>query len=97
MMREIVPVSIAPWDYDWGGTEAPETSAMENADYRMTQAHALQMALLTEQSAHDYYAQVAARAENDEVRRYAEEFAEEEAEHVQYVRQWIAKSLRAIR
>ncbi len=56
----------------------------------MTSAHAMQMALETEQSAHDYYASVAARAENDDVRRHAREFAEEEAEHVGYVKSWIA-------
>lgn len=91
MMRDVEPVRIAPWDFDWGGGEAPETSAMEHADYRMSAAHALQMALRTEQSAHDYYAQVAASAEDDDVRRYAEAFAAEEAEHVRYVREWIAK------
>lgn len=96
MMREMEPVSVAPWDYDWGGDEAPETSAMENADYRMTTAHALEMALQTEQSAQRYYAMVAAQAQNDEVRRYAEEFAQEEAQHVEYVRQWIARHPHAL-
>lgn len=90
MMEDLPRVKLAPWEYEWGSDEAPETSAMENAHYLMTTAHAMQMALKTEQSAHDYYASVAARAENDDVRRYAQEFTKEEAEHVGYVKSWIA-------
>ncbi len=92
MMENAEPVSLAPWEYDWGGVEAPETSAMADADYRMTSAHVMQMALKTEQAAHDYYASVAANASDDEVRRLAQEFAEEEAGHVQYVKQWISRN-----
>ncbi len=82
---------IAPWDFDWGGDDAPETSPMEEAHYRMTTAHAMAMALESESRARDFYAAVAAEAEDEEVRRYAEEFASEEATHVHYVENWIAR------
>ena len=92
MMADIAAPSLAPWDYDWGGAEAPETAAMEDAHYLMDVGHALQMALRTESRARDYYRDVAERARSEEVRRYASEFADEEAEHVEYVKAWIAKS-----
>jgi rubrerythrin len=64
---------------------------MEDAHYRMTTAHAMAMALESETRARDFYAGVAAQAEDDEVRRLAEEFASEEATHVNYVETWIAR------
>lgn len=91
LMQDVEAPRLAPWEFDWGGGEAPETSAMQNAHYLMSSAHALQMALVTEQKACDYYAAVAEGAEHDEVRRYAREFAAEEAQHVQYVKDWIAR------
>lgn len=92
LMRDLDAPVLAPWDYDWGGGEAPETSQMQDAHYLMTSAHALQMALATEQKACDYYGLVATNATCEEVRRHAEEFAEEEAEHVGYVKAWIARN-----
>ncbi len=83
---------LAPWEFDWGGDDAPETSDMAGAHYLMTSAHALQMALRTERKARDWYASVAATASNAAVREYAQEFAEEEAEHVGYVEGWIARN-----
>lgn len=91
LMVNVPPVRIAPWEYDWGGGESPEAAAGEDAHYLMTRAHALQMALRSEQAAHDYYARVAGNATHRDVERCAAGFAAEEAQHVAWVKEWIAR------
>ena len=89
LLADVPPVRIAPWEYDWGGGESPEAAAGEDAHYLMTRAHALQMALRSEQAAHAYYASVARDATHRDVERCAAGFAAEEAQHVAWVKEWI--------
>jgi len=51
----------------------------------MTPWHALQMALEGEKRALDFFTSVLETAEDSQIKRLAEEFAEEEAEHVNLV------------
>lgn len=82
---------IAPWDFVWNRQEAPEAAAFEEAHYMMKPYHALTMALAAEESSNRYYASVAAETRDPEVARLAREFADEEGEHAELVRKWLAK------
>jgi rubrerythrin len=82
--------NVAPWDFQWGGAnESPEAAAFEDAHYLMTPYHALSMALHCEAQARDYYASVAAETADPAVAALAREYAAEEAEHMELVKQWL--------
>jgi rubrerythrin len=57
----------------------------------MSPYQALQVALLNEQRAASFYQAVAEHAAAADVRSLAARMAEEEPEHVELVRQWMAK------
>ena len=57
----------------------------------MTPYHALQMALKAERKAAEFLNLVASRTANEKVRQMATEMAAEEREHVELVRQWLAR------
>lgn len=80
---------IAPWDFKWGEHASPETSSRDRVHYLMTSAQALALALRAERSAHAFYAGVAESSPNAKVRKIAAEFAEEEADHVRMLTEWI--------
>lgn len=80
---------IAPWDFVWQDQEAPEAPSATNAHYKMTPIQALELAMSAERQAHAFYSSVAESAANDEVRKLATEFAEEEAEHVRTLTEWM--------
>ncbi len=80
---------IAPWDYKWGTEESPESAEMEHAHYLMTPYHAVMIAHRAESNAHGFYAGVASSSTNEDVCALAREFAEEEAEHVAILEEWI--------
>ena len=82
---------IAPWDFQWGPSEAPETPDMQDTHYLMTPYQALDLARNAEIRAQSYYASVADSSPTPAVRNLAMEFAYEEAEHVDLVNRWIAK------
>ena len=76
---------LKPSEYKWGDFEAPEAAALDEAHYLMTPWHALQMALGAEQRAFAFFDRLVATAGDDGMRKWAEEFREEEAEHVRLV------------
>lgn len=82
---------LAPWDFNWGDTDAPETLPMGETHYLMTPYHALSLARRAEIQAQDYYMSVAEGTSNGEVRSLAQEFAYEEAEHVDLVNNLISR------
>lgn len=83
---------VAPWEFAWGSaTESPEAAAFEDTHYLMTAHHALKTALGCEIQANRYYAGVAAAARDRRIATLAQEFADEEAEHVELVRQWLKR------
>jgi len=82
---------IKPWEYEWPGSESPESAALDDSHYLMTPNHALRMALAAEQTAYRFYADVAQSTRTEEVRELAETFAEEEAGHVVEIEKWLAR------
>jgi len=81
--------SLESWTIDWSEPESPETVPFDDLDYLMTETQILQVALESEVRGQRYYAAVAAGAVDAEVKRLAAQFAEEEAEHVELIRNWI--------
>lgn len=82
---------ISPLAYRWPGMEAPENADLGAAHYLMTPHHALKMALAGEERAMRFFAELAEQAADAEVTKLALEFAEEEREHVAWVKEWLAK------
>ncbi|HKK23948.1 MAG TPA: ferritin family protein [Pseudohaliea sp.] len=75
--------TLKAWEYDWPGTEAPESASHEAAHYRMTVREAMELALAQERSAGAFYRARSEQAKDEETRRLAAEFADEEAEHAE--------------
>ena len=82
---------LAFWEFGWTDAEGPETAAFENAHYLMTPHHVLTIALDGEQRAFDFFDRVAQENGDSRIRRIAEEFAEEEREHIRMVRDMLDK------
>jgi rubrerythrin len=75
----------------WSAGDAPESVPLDEMHYLMHPWHALQLALAAEQRAVEFFSRVAASAGSDTVRRAAEEMRDEEIEHVELVKMWLAK------
>lgn len=89
---EMTLPTIAMSAFKWGeAAEGPETAAIDEAHYLMTPWHALQMALAAEKRAHGFFSRLADAPPNAAMKRWAEEFREEEAEHVRYVEALLQK------
>ena len=82
---------LPPGPSPWPGFESPETVAHEEVHYLMQPYHALALALKGEERAHRFFARLAGEATSPAVRRAAVEMADEEREHVELVRAWMAK------
>lgn len=80
---------IPPWDYKWTCPEGPESGCEEDAHYLMDTRQALNMALHNEERGRQFYAAVAETSADEEVRKLANEFAEEEQEHVNILKKWV--------
>ena len=87
------PPALPPGGVRWaGGREGPETADPGELHYRMQPYHALQVALACEQRAHAYFADLARRAPSAAVRPAARAMAEEEAEHVRLIDEWLSRT-----
>ena len=75
----------------WMEGESPEEADLGTAHYLMTPWHALQMALAGEQHALAYFKSVVESTSDLRIKQMAEEFAEEEAEHVNLVHRLLRK------
>jgi rubrerythrin len=84
------PVSAA--NYRWEGTEGPETADPTELHYLMQPYHALQIALLNEKRARDFFAHLAKVTKDAGVRKGALEMQEEEAEHVRLIEEWLKRT-----
>ena len=83
---------IAPWDFKWNCPSAPESDCLEfDANYLMTAVQALDLALHNEIRGRDFYAHVAMSSPHPAVRRIAGEMSDEESEHVDLLKDWLAK------
>jgi rubrerythrin len=84
------PASSA--NYRWEGTEGPETADPTELHYLMQPYHALQIALINEKRARDFFAHLAKVTTNAGVRKGALEMQEEEAEHVRLIEEWLKRT-----
>jgi rubrerythrin len=71
--------------------DSPEQADLGAAHYMMTPWHALQLALAGEKRALAFFTAVAESAKDPEVKKMADEFVEEEAEHVNLVHRLLRK------
>lgn len=85
----VLPPGGLQWD---GGGEGPETAAPGELHYRMQPYHALQIALACEKKANRFFTQFASRTGDAKVRKAALEMAEEEAEHVRLIEDWLKRT-----
>src|SRR6516162_8878162 len=75
----------------WNRGDSPEEADLAGAHYLMTPWHALQLALAGEKRALDFFRSVVETAKDPDVKKMAEEFVEEEAEHVNLVHRLLRK------
>ena len=75
----------------WRHGESPEQADLDAAHYLMTPWHALHLALLGEKRALAFFKSVAEAAKDPEIKKMADEFVEEEAEHVNLVHRLLRK------
>ena len=78
---------LKSWEYRW--RSPPEMGGEEGFDYMIEAYNALQYARENEVRAMQYYRSVAEESTDEEVRRLATEFANEETEHVAALDKWI--------
>ncbi len=75
----------------WNRGESPEEADLGAAHYMMTPWHALQLALAGEKRALAFFTSVVDTAKDSAIKKMAEEFVEEEAEHVNLVHRLLRK------
>jgi len=83
--------ALPPAGIRWDDGEGPETAAPDELHYRMQPYHALQIALECEKRANKFFADFASSATDAWVRKAAREMAEEEAEHVGLIEDWLKR------
>jgi rubrerythrin len=84
MSNADVPV-LKPGEFRWSGPDSPEAVDLGEIHYMMTPWHALQLALKAEQQAFAFFDEFRRSASDPDIKRLADEFAEEEEEHVAMV------------
>ncbi len=82
---------LAPWEYRWPGVEAPENIDLAGIHYLMTPYQALNLALDNEMSALAFFEDIAGSNSDMRVRSLAEEFAEDERQHVELMEDWLSE------
>ena len=82
---DITLPDLKPGEFKWPGVESPESAELDLAHYKMTPWHALQMALQAERRAFSFFDHVVRTAGDTSLKAWAQEFRDEEAEHVELV------------
>ena len=77
-------------EFNWPDLESPETAAIWAADPFVGRDQALDIALDAETASQMYYQSVFQTTTDPEIRILAEEFAQEESEHVAELEKWLA-------
>jgi rubrerythrin/ferredoxin len=90
MVSHIVPVSV-PARTRWPDNITPERTATWAGDARLSRLDALKVALQGERRGYEFYYAVANTNSDAEICKVAKEFVKEEAEHVEALKQWIAR------
>ena len=81
LAKGMVLPQLKAWEFNWPEAESPETASYEALHYRMSLRQAMSLALENERAAQNYYRQVANSSGDDETRRIATGFADEELSH----------------
>jgi len=84
-----IPV-LQPNEFVWPDVESPETAAIWAADPFIGREQALEVALAAETASRDYYRHILETTDDPEIRTMAQEFADEEAQHVAELQKWQA-------
>ena len=79
-----------PGEFNWPDIESPETAAIWAADPFIGREQALEVALEAESASLAYYRDILEKTQDPEVRRFAQEFVDEETEHVAELERWLA-------
>jgi rubrerythrin len=82
---------LAPWEFRWSGLEPPENIDLAGVHYLMTPHRALSLALENELSAMAFFDAIAHDCTDERVRELAKEFADDERQHVAWMKEWLAK------
>jgi rubrerythrin len=82
---------LKSWEYKWDAATPPEVGDTADTHYLMTPHHAIKFALDNEIRGWEFYRRTAQTADDPEIRKLAKEFADEEAEHVDTLKRWLAK------
>jgi rubrerythrin len=75
------------WPDEW----SPENPLAYAELDGITPKKAIETALETERRACDFYAMIAGQTRSERVQELAQEFAEEEAEHVEHLQRWLGR------
>jgi rubrerythrin len=75
----------------------PESATILAGDATMSRLDALKAALQGERRGYEFYYAVANTSPKPEIVKAAKEFVKEEAEHVELLKQWIAREQASIR
>jgi rubrerythrin len=79
----------APWEFHWNGKDSPEAMEPGSVHYLLTPQEAVHLALARETMAEDFYRDIGASARLAAVRQMARQLADEEAEHVRWLKKWL--------
>jgi rubrerythrin len=85
-----VPVML-PREYQWPDLESPETAAIWAADPLIAYDEAMEIALDSEKRGYAFYKTVLDTSDDPEIKALAKEFVAEEAEHVEWLEEWISE------
>ena len=78
-------------DIIWPDAWSPENPLAHTELDGVTPKKAIETALETERRACDFYATIAGQTRSERVQELAQEFAEEEGEHVEHLERWLER------
>ena len=78
-------------EWQWPDGCSPETADWEGVDGMIDAPTALNLALASERRGYAYYKALSASDQDPEVRRMAQEFADEERDHVDQLELWLTR------
>jgi rubrerythrin len=84
-------------EFEWPGDESPESAAIWAADPFVGRQEALDIALAAETASYEYYKGILETTEDPEIKAFAQEFTEEESEHVAELEKWVAANAAGLR
>lgn len=82
---------LADDEWQWPDGSCPETASWAGVDGFIDAPDAMRLALDAERRGHAYYQALAAMSTDVEVRRMAQEFADEERSHVEELEVWLLR------